>query len=234
MARTSKNKIYFTADTQKNIVEYNLSQDNEVRNKIFTEHIYLPFYKLAENIIHTFKFYYTDVDDIEDLKHEIVSMLLEEKIMKFDSTNGAKAYSYFGTIVKRWLINYNNKNYRRSKQVGSFEDIEESYKGTLDPYFSNSITLKQFVDKWVELVYTRLEELFPREGEKEVADAILTIFKTRYDIDIFKKKALYIYVREMTDCETPTLTRVISILKVEFYELYYTYYDQGRLVLKEE
>ena len=42
-------------------------------------------------------------------------MLLEEKIMKFDSTHGAKAYSYFGTIVKRWLINYNNKNYKMGK-----------------------------------------------------------------------------------------------------------------------
>ena len=44
-------------------------------------------------------------------------MLLEEKIMKFDALNGAKAYSYFGTIVKRWLINYNNKNYKKSNYL---------------------------------------------------------------------------------------------------------------------
>ena len=105
MARKKSKANYFTSETEAYINKYNTSEDNEYRNAIFTEHIYYPFYKLAENIIHTFKFYYTDVDKIEDLKHEIVSMLLEEKIMKFDANNGAKAYSYFGTIVKRWLIN---------------------------------------------------------------------------------------------------------------------------------
>ena len=110
MARKKAKANYFTSETEEYIKKYNVSVDPEYRADIFTKHIYLPFYKLAENIIHTFKFYYTDVERIEDLKHEVVSMLLEEKIMKFDPDHGAKAYSYFGTIVKRWLINYNNKN----------------------------------------------------------------------------------------------------------------------------
>ena len=101
MARKRAKANYFTKETEEYIVRFNESEDQDYRSKIFTEHIYYPFYKLAENIIHTFKFYYTDVDKIEDLKHEIVSVLYEEKIMKFDPTNGAKAYSYFGTIVKR-------------------------------------------------------------------------------------------------------------------------------------
>ena len=107
MARKKSKANYFTQETEEYIKKFNNSTDEEYKNAIFTEHIYFPFYKLAENIIHTFKFYYTDVDRIEDLKHEIVSMLYEEKIMKFNPDIGAKAYSYFGTIVKRWLINYN-------------------------------------------------------------------------------------------------------------------------------
>ncbi len=75
MARKKASSNYFTKETEDYIVKFNNSEDTEYRNSIFTEHIYLPFYKLAENIIHTFKFYYTDVDKIEDLKHEIVSML---------------------------------------------------------------------------------------------------------------------------------------------------------------
>ena len=113
MARKKSKANYFTKETEDYIVRYNNSTDVEYRNKIFTDHIYYPFYKLVENIIHTFKFYYTDVEQIEDLKHEVVTVLLEEKIMKFDPTNGAKAYSYFGTIVKRWLILYNTKNYNK-------------------------------------------------------------------------------------------------------------------------
>ena len=229
MARKKASSNYFTKETEDYIVLYNNSIDPVYRAKIFTDHIYLPFYKLAENIIHTFKFYYTDVDDIESLKHEIVSVLLEEKIDKFDPTNGAKAYSYFGTIVKRWLINYNNKNYKKLKQIGSFDDMEDSFEVNTDLDSPSAVTLSRFLDEWVEEMYEQLDTLFIRESEIKIADAVLTIFKTRHDLDIFKKKALYIYIREMTDCETPHLTKVIAKLKEEFYNKYQLYYDQGLL-----
>jgi hypothetical protein len=232
MARKKSKANYFTSETEDYIVKYNQSTDHDYRAKIFTDHIYLPFYKLAENIIHTFKFYYTDVERIEDLKHEVVSVLLEQKIDKFDPTNGAKAYSYFGTIVKRWLINYNNINYKKLKQIGSFSDIEESYETTGDPDFSNARTLSTFVDEWVEEMYNEIDYIFPKSDELKIADAVLTIFKTRNDLDIFKKKALYIYIREMTDCETPQLTKVLNVLKSNFYEKYQHYYDLGLLSRK--
>ena len=113
MEKEKNSNYYFTQETQDAIVRYNTTTDLLIRDRIFTQEIYYPFYKLVENIIHTFKFYYTDVTDIENLKLEIVSVLVEEKIHRFDPTNGAKAFSYFQTIVKRWLINYNNKNYKR-------------------------------------------------------------------------------------------------------------------------
>ena len=229
MARKKSKANYFTTETEEYIVKFNTSSDQEYRNKIFSEHIYYPFYKLAENIIHTFKFYYTDVDKIEDLKHEIVSMLYEEKIMKFDPTNGAKAYSYFGTIVKRWLINYNNKNYKKLKQIGSFDDIEESYEQTIDMDSPSGKTLSNFMNAWIDSVYMKIEDMFQRESDIKIADAVLTIFRTRHDLDIFKKKALYIYIREMTECETPQLTKVITVLKEDFKENYQKLYDQGLL-----
>jgi hypothetical protein len=232
MARKKSKANYFTSETEEYIVKYNESTDHEYRGKIFTDHIYLPFYKLAENIIHTFKFYYTDVERIEDLKHEVVSVLLEQKIDKFDPTNGAKAYSYFGTIVKRWLINYNNINYKKLKQIGSFSDIEESYETTGDPDSPNARTLSAFIDEWVEEMYNEIDYIFTKSEELKIADAVLTIFKTRNDLDIFKKKALYIYIREMTDCETPALTKVLNVLKANFYERYQKFYDLGLLSRK--
>lgn len=234
MPRKKSKANYFTKETEEYIVKYNNSTDPDYRAKIFTDHIYLPFYKLAENIIHTFKFYYTDVEKIEDLKHELVSILLEEKIMKFDPTNGAKAYSYFGTIVKRWLINYNNKNYKKLKQIGSFSEMEESYDAKISKQINEDagITLATFMDRWVDSTYETLEETFTKESDRKIADAVLTIFKTRNDLDIFKKKALYIYIREMTDCETPALTKVINILKEDFREKYLKLYEQGLIVNK--
>jgi hypothetical protein len=226
MARKkSKKNEYFTQETEDYIVAYNNSTDEEFRAKIFTDHIYYPFYKLAENMIHTFKFYYMDVDKVEDLKHQIISVLYEEKIYRFDSTNGAKAFSYFGTIVKRWLINYNKKNYKKLKQVGDFTMVEDSYEEDLTLGENRQEHLGEFVTFYVNEMYTILPELFSKEQERKVADAVLTIFKTRHDIDIFKKKALYIYIREITDCETTHLTRVITKLKKEFYILYSYYHN---------
>jgi hypothetical protein len=156
-------------------------------------------------------------------------MLYEEKIMKFDPTNGAKAYSYFGTIVKRWLINYNNKNYKKLKQIGSFDDIEESYEQVIDMDSLSGKSLSNFMNAWIDSVYLKIEGMFQKESDIKIADAVLTLFRTRHDLDIFKKKALYIYIREMTECETPQLTKVITVLKEDFKENYQKLYDQGLL-----
>jgi hypothetical protein len=223
----NKDNYYFTQETEDAIVRYNASSDPVFRDTVFKKEIYHPLYKLAENIIHTFKFYYLDVDSIEDLKLDVVSMLVEEKLHRFDSTNGAKAFSYFQTIVKRWLINYNNRNYKKLKQVGSFEEMEDSYEVEGLPDSERRIALASIVNLFVENSYDTIEELFPKEQDQKVADAILTLFRTRHDLEIFRKKALYIYIREMTDCETPTLTKVISKLKEEFYKIYKSYQDAG-------
>ena len=227
MEKPKNNNYYFTQETEDAIVRYNASSDPVFRDTVFKKEIYYPLYKLAENIIHTFKFYYLDVDSIEDLKLDIVSMLVEEKLHRFDPTNGAKAFSYFQTIVKRWLINYNNRNYKKLKQVGSFEEMEDSYETGLDKDNTQVMMLSNLLTLYVDLMYENMDINFPKEQEAKVADAVLTLFKTRHDLEIFRKKALYIYIREMTDCETPTLTKVISKLKLEFYKLYNSYQEAG-------
>jgi DNA-directed RNA polymerase specialized sigma subunit len=117
-------KNYFTQETEDAIVAYNTSTDFEEKSKIYETKIHYAFFKLTQNIIHTFKFYYTEVDNIEDLQHEVITFLLS-KIHKFDPSRGAKAYSYFGTIVKRWLILYNETNYKKRVKSTPIATIEE-------------------------------------------------------------------------------------------------------------
>ena len=226
----NKDNYYFTQETEDAIVRYNASSDPVFRDKLFKKEIYYPLYKLAENIIHTFKFYYLDVDSIEDLKLDVISMLVEDKLHRFDASNGAKAFSYFQTIVKRWLINYNNRNYKKLKQVGSFEEMEDFYEveGYLD--LARNVSLVRVVDQFIQDTYENMDEIFPNEQDQKVVDAVLTLFKTRHDLEIFRKKALYIYIREMTDCGTPTLTKVVTKLKEQFYQSYKIYIEAGFLV----
>ena len=69
--------VYFTEETEEAILKYRSSKTYDEKNRLYNEKIHYAFYKLAENIIHTFKFYYTDVDNIEDLKYEVISFLLQ-------------------------------------------------------------------------------------------------------------------------------------------------------------
>lgn len=216
--KTSNN--YFNEETQQAIIDYNNSTCSTTRAKLFSDKIYIPFYKLAENIIHTFKFYYTDTDDIEDLKHTIITVLLQDKIHKFDPSKGAKAYSYFGTIVKRWLINYNNENYKKLKRSENIEVSTEDFEEIDVDILDQKLELSKFIDFYIQYVYNNFDILFESEKDKKIADSILTIFKERESLEIFKKKALYIYIREITDCKTSHLTKVVKILKDTFYHLY--------------
>ncbi len=223
----STSNYYFTQDTEDAIVRYNTTSDPKLRADIFEKEIYYAFYKLVENIIHTFKFYYTDVNNIEDLKHRVVTVLLEEKISKFDPSIGAKAYSYFGTIVKRWLINYNNVNYKELKRLVDIDSLELDLVETVQYVEDDSISLSEFFDLYVSTMYSELNTIFHKEQERIIADAILTLFKTRKDIQIIKKKALYLYIKEMVDCKTSDLTIVVKVLKDRFYELYKQYDNKG-------
>jgi hypothetical protein len=228
--KPTNSNYYFTQETEDAIVLYNASSDPVFRSRLFSKELYYPFYKMIENIIHTFKFYYMDVESVEDLKHEVMAVIVEEKLGGFNPENGAKAFSYFQTIIKRWLIQYNNNNYKKLKQIGSFDEIHDSYESNIEDISTRKIPIAKMVDSFVENCYDNFEELFTKEQDREVADAVLTLFRTRYDVEIFKKKALYIYIREMTECETPTLTRVINKLRDEFVFMQKNYIDSGIVV----
>tara|TARA_R110000823_G_scaffold146306_4_gene276565 strand:- start:129 stop:941 length:813 start_codon:yes stop_codon:yes gene_type:complete len=251
-------RVYFSKDTENAIVRYNRSTDSNERSEIYAESIHWPFYKLTENIIHTFKFYYTDgVENLEDLQHEIITFLLS-KIHLFNPENGAKAYSYFGTIVKRWLIVYNQKNYGKKIKNISIADlnhysqldttnpgfitsqkIEDAINTTVvEEEFSNSDKfspveykyedrLSIFIDKYSQYCTDNIYEIFPKGNDAAIADAILELFRKRDNIDVFNKKALYIYIREMVDVKTPKITKIANKLYTIFKKKYLFYLEHG-------
>jgi hypothetical protein len=225
--RPKKSIDYFTLDTQEAILEYRLETSQAKRNKIFNERIYYAFYKLAENIIHTFKFYYTEVDNINELKHEVIAFLLE-KLHLYDDSKG-KAYSYFGTIAKRYLIVYNNNNYKRLKGKAAVEEVDEDKTLLNDLVLNHDDNLEDvtFIDLFIQYVDDNLLELFPKDQDARVGDAILELFKRRENIDIFNKKALFIYIKEITDAPTPIITKVIKVLKGIYKEMLNKYLEEG-------
>jgi len=211
---------YFTSDTENAIIKYRNSSSFEEKNKIYNKDIHYAFYKLSENIIHTFKFYHTEVDNIEDLKYEVISFLLQ-KLHLYDQSKG-KAYSYFGTIAKRYLIIYNQKNYKRlvSKiEIEQVDNHESTHESLVIYPEENSVDRLDTVEIFIKYLDDNLMDLFDKEDEIKAADAILEIFKKREKIDIFNKKALFIYVKEIANVQSNTITRVIKKLKTYYLEI---------------
>jgi hypothetical protein len=228
MPKKKVSKNYFTQETEDAIVLYNNTLDFELRSQIYEEKIHYAFFKLTQNIIHTFKFYHTEVSDLEHLQHEIIVFLLS-KIHLFDPSKGAKAYSYFGTIVKRWCILYNDKNYKSKISKVSTDELlkDDTHSYTIEP--SNSTDkLSVFMDEYVEFVSINIYKLFSKEYDAKIADAILELFRKRESIDVFNKKALYIYIHEMIpDAKTPKITKIAGVLYGVFKKNYLFYLEQG-------
>ena len=228
MPRKSKRQ-YFTADTEVAIIEYLASENQIERNRIYNERIHHSFYKLAENLIHTFKFYYTEVDDLEDLKHEVITFLLEK--LHYFKVGKGKAFSYFSIVGKNYLILYNNKNYAKKKIKADLLEADTDDK--ILTQFENDERLGEkieFLDIFVEKADKKLPTIFNKNEDLQVADAVLTLFKKRESLEIFNKKALYIYIREITGCDTPSITKVTKILK-KYYIKAYGQWENGKPII---
>ncbi len=229
---TNKNNtpsVYFNQETEDAILEFLSTSDEIERNRIYNDKIRYAFYKLAENIIHTFKFYYTDINTIEELKHEVVTFLLEK--LHLYSQGKGKAYSYFGTIAKRYLIIYNNNNYKKLQKHAEMDEIEED-KSYLDKTLKEAeedIVLDTFIDLYIKYIDKHLYKLFPKSQDAKTADAIMELFRKRESLEIFNKKALYIYIREITDASTPQITKVTKKLNTVRIKLYNEYYRNGHI-----
>ncbi len=202
---------YFNQTTENAIIRYNNTDDVGLKNIIYNEHISFAFDKLAENIIHTFKFYYFDVPS-EQVKHEVVSFLVMN-MHKFQEGKG-KAFSYFSIVAKNYLILHNNKNYKNYKihdkmdvlDYGSYISDKQGEKDTAQ--FN-----EQYVDEMLDYWEENLTNIFRRQKDILVADAVLEMFRRRENIENFNKKALYILIREMTGSKTQHITRIVNVMK---------------------
>jgi hypothetical protein len=230
--KQKKSREYFDKTTENSIVAYLASNDNEERNRLFNENINYSLHKLAENIIHTFKFYYTELDNVDDLKHEVVVFLLD-KLHNYDQSKG-KAYSYFGTIAKRYLIVYNENNYKKLKSKTDLNAVDED-KRTISDLIrdTDSINLTGFINSYVKYVENNMERIFPNSNDQTVVIAIMEIFKRRETLDVFNKQHFYFFIREITGQTTPNITKVVKELKRVYKQQLNVLYQEGELETDE-
>jgi len=226
--KKSGEKMYFTSDTEKAIIRYNNEKDIEIRNEIYVEEIKQCFDKLVENVFNTFKFTYFDNSPIEIQKETIAHLVAN--MHKFEEGKG-KAFSYFSIVAKNYLIFHNNNNYKRFNQ---HVDISETPSDTTvclqttDSYHDELETsefMKLMVDYWER----NIGKIFTKQRDLNIANAVIELFRNSDRIDSFNKKALYLYIREISSCKTQQITKVINKMKQYQNTITKSYLDRGTL-----
>jgi hypothetical protein len=209
MPRKRTQKIYFGEDQEKAVVRYLESESEDDRNKIFNEYLREPLIIMVESIIRRYKLYRKDYE-FEDTHTDTMSFLIT-KINKFDHTKNHKAYSYFGTICKNYLMGTIQKDTKEKNRSVSYDDISSDMED--NPELSYTIDEYQidYRDVIIKLTIT-LEEFIEREeltdNEQKLGYALLEIFSNFDKIfqigdgNKFNKNLILLSLREMTSLST--------------------------------
>ena len=225
--RRKKSKMYFGKPCQDAVIRYNASSNPAIKNRIYNEHIAYPFEKLAENLIHTFKFYYFDYPS-EEVKHEVVSFMVMQ-MPKYNPEKG-RAFSYFSIVGKNYLILHNNKNYKNYKIHDKMEVLDYASNIKTKQDMGEVADFNQeYVTQMLEYCEENLPNIFRRQKDILVADAVLEMFRRRENIENFNKKALYILIREMTGSKTQHITRIVNVMKKYNMSLMKEFQNTGQL-----
>ena len=209
MPRKRTQKIYFGEDQEKAVVNYLESTDDTERNKIFNEFLREPLIIMVESIIRRYKLYRKDME-FEEIHTDTMSFLIT-KISKFDHTKNTKAYSYFGTICKNYLMGAIQKDAKEQNRQVSYDDISSDIEDRKDLSYVIDEHVIDYRDVIIKLTIS-LEDFMEKEvlseNEQKLGYALLEIFSNIDKIfqvgdgNKFNKNLILLSLREMTSLST--------------------------------
>lgn len=216
-------RLYFTQVHEDAIIEYNNTNDFKRRSELYETLIQPALDEMVDKIVYTYKF--TSLPNIQDLQLDCKVMLVTI-LHKFKPEKGSKAFSYFSVITKNWFIAQVKKNNKKNQRETSLEQqVENGYEpGYEDPYFELEERkefmnlLREEIDSW--------ESASMRPNERTVYEAIKTLMANADKLEIFNKKAIYLYLREITGLNTKQIVAQLSKMR-EKYSNFKERYENG-------
>lgn len=219
---------YFNKDTDASIKKFIESGDETEKHAVFDQEIRPVFEKLIESLIYTYGFY--TIDDVDTLKKDCLTNLYE-MLPKFDVNRGAKGFSYFNVIAKNWFIQKTReKNKRNRLESDLYYDLDhESVKH--DPNFTASphedaVEEKEF---WLSL-YKQMDfwrAKLSKKAERQVLEAIIFLMRNPDLVTIYNKKAVYLYLRELTGLNTKQVVTNLKKIKGMYEKWKDVYFTEG-------
>ena len=182
--RKRKNALYFGPEQEEAVLNYLNTEDELERNAIYNEWLREPLNKMIESIIRKYKLYRKG-ESFEHLHTDTLSFLMT-KAHKFENSKGKKAYSYYGTICKNYILGLLINDEKKIKQVSSYEDVSQYLEEDSEFQYElddGSFTIKKFINKLINSIENELKgdsvvgKKKISENEEKVGLALIDILK---------------------------------------------------------
>tara|TARA_R100001163_G_C5062902_1_gene200067 strand:- start:1016 stop:1708 length:693 start_codon:yes stop_codon:yes gene_type:complete len=225
--RSKKKNHYFTQDHEDAIVKYARTSCIRERTELYVKWIQPAFNEMVDKIVFTYKF--TNLPNCESLRDECKIWLMTI-LDKYDPAKGSKAFSYFSVITKNWFIHKVKRQQKRNKRIVDLDNISKSYEEEFLSTSESYVSTRENDEFW-DLFYKEIsswDTSSMKENDLKVYQAIKILFDSKDDIEIFNKKAIYLYLREITGLNTK---QVVNSLK-KFKKRYYSFrseWEDGKL-----
>jgi len=219
--------LYFTQVHEDAIIEYVATESIKTRTDLYVKYIGPAFDEMVDKIVYTYKF--TTLPNIDYLRDEC-KIWLVTILDKYNQDKGYKAFSYFSVITKNWFIQQTKKakkSRQREIELGDLSgDMQLKHVSTVNPYPQDR-EYKEFVNS-LKTEILSWEKTDLKENEEKVLAAIKILFESAEDIEIFNKKAIYMYIREITGLSTKQIVSNLNRMKVK-YRVFREKWNEGEL-----
>tara|TARA_Y100000296_G_C5135828_1_gene238125 strand:+ start:179 stop:874 length:696 start_codon:yes stop_codon:yes gene_type:complete len=208
-------RYYFTKDHEDAVVQYAKSNNKEEKTKLYIVMIQPAFSEMVDKIVYTYKF--SNLANIDILREECKTWLTTI-LDKYDPDKGSKAFSYFSVITKNWFIHKVKKESQRKRREIQFDNLSKRLEQkhlSVENNYDHMREAQEFWEKlWDEIQSWDTDDLKP--NEKKVLEAIKILLQSSDKIEIFNKKAVYLYLRELTGLNTKQVVNSLNKMRARY------------------
>jgi hypothetical protein len=224
--RKPKVNNYFDEREETAVRMFLIAETYEEKNKIYNDFLREPLDKMISSIIRRYKLYRKDMN-YEEIHVDTHSFLMT-KIDKFKPSKEKKAYSYFGTICKNYLMGQIMKDQKEMNRKISYEDISSDLSNRSEMSYSienDDLSSEYVIKKFLQKLKENLDDKNCNEQEHKLGSAIYDLFDNYGTIfpdtnnNKFNKNIILFELREMTNLSTKEIRNLIKKYKKLYFDL---------------
>ena len=218
--KTTQKENYFDVREEDAVKSFLLAKTSEEKNKIYNQFLRSPLDKMISSIIRRYKLYRKDMN-FEEIHTDTHSFLMT-KVDKFKPSKNKKAYSYFGTICKNYLMGQIIKDQKDTNRKISYEDVSSALEERPDMIYTiddDTIAMDFVIATYSKELKDFIDTENLNENERKLGYALVDLFDnyetifSSTDNNKFNKNIILLSLREMTNLSTKEIRTSIKKFK---------------------